>query len=103
MMECFKKSVRETIDLTARLDNQDFLIAMPGATQQRAEEIALQLKADIIAGVKTPGNLPVEVAVGVTEYAVDNAETETAYASTAEEVATLIKMTAEKSVLQKLT
>jgi len=41
---CFKDEIRAGVDIAARLHEDEFLIAMPGSPQNKAEEIALQIK-----------------------------------------------------------
>jgi cyd operon protein YbgT len=92
--DCLKEDIRAGVDIAARMDEQDFLIAMPGSPLKKAEEIAAQVKNQILERVKAPG-LVVEVATGVAEY---SAYTEK-FATTAHEVDELIKIALEKSGL----
>ena len=93
--DCFKEDIRAGVDIAARMDEQDFLIAMPGSPLKKAEQIAAQVKNEILELVKAPGDLVVEVAAGVAEYS-DYTEN---FAATAHEVDELIRIATEKSGL----
>lgn len=92
--DCFKEDIRAGVDIAARMDEQDFLIAMPGSPLKKAEQIAAQIKNEITERVKAPG-LVVEAAVGVAEY---SAPTEI-FAATSNEVDELIRVATAKSGL----
>ena len=91
--DCFKDDIRAGVDIAARMDEQDFLIAMPGSPLKKAEEIAVRVKNEIIGRVKAPNSLVVEVATGVAEYSAYSAN----MATTAHEVDELIRVAREKS------
>jgi len=90
--DCFKEDIRAGVDIAARMDEQEFLIAMPGSPLKKAEQIAAQVKKEISERVKAPG-LIVEVSTGVAEYS-DYTED---FATTAHEVDELIRVATEKS------
>lgn len=92
--DCFKEDIRVGVDIAARMDEQDFLIAMPGSPLKKAEQIAAQIKSEISNRVKAPG-LVVDVSVGVAEYSAPLAESST----TTNEVNELIRIASEKSDL----
>ena len=94
VVNCFKEDIRAGVDIAARMDEQDFLIAMPGSPLKKAEEIAAQVKNQILERVKFPG-LVVEVATGVAEYSAYPEK----IATTADEVDELIRIATEKSGL----
>jgi cyd operon protein YbgT len=94
-VDCFKEDIRAGVDIAARMDEQDFLIAMPGSPLKKAEEIAAQVKNEILANVKAPRDLAVEVAIGVAEYAAYSEK----FATPAHEVDELIRIATEKSNL----
>jgi GGDEF domain-containing protein len=75
------------------MDEQDFLIAMPGSPLKKAEEIAVRVKNEITGRVKAPNSLVVEVATGVAEYSAYSAN----LATIAHEVDELIRVAREKS------
>ena len=52
--DCFKEDIRAGVDIAARMDEQDFLIAMPGSPLKKAEEIAAQVKNEIWNVLKRP-------------------------------------------------
>ena len=91
--DCFKVDIRAGVDIAARMDEQDFLIAMPGSPLKKAEEIAVRVKNEITGRVKAPNSLVVEVATGVAEYSAYSAN----LATIAHEVDELIRVAREKS------
>ncbi|MGR9013797.1 MAG: GGDEF domain-containing protein, partial [Gammaproteobacteria bacterium] len=90
--DCFKEDIRLGVDIAARMNENDFLIAMPGSPLKKAEQIAEQIKNDISKRVKAPG-LVVDASVGVAEYAAPLTESSTA----TNEVDELIRIATEKS------
>ncbi len=92
--DCFKEDIRAGVDIAARMDAQDFLIAMPGSPLKKAEQIAAQIKNEILERIKVPG-LVVEVATGVAEYSATSED----FAATTNEVDELIKVATRKSGL----
>lgn len=66
--DTMKQDIRIGIDIAARVGEEAFLLALPGASHERAERIAHKLKRDIYERVKTPGGIAVEAEVGVVEY-----------------------------------
>nr|WP_258076099.1 diguanylate cyclase [Methylobacter tundripaludum] len=92
--DCVKEDIRVGVDIAARMDEQDFLIAMPGSPLKKAEQIAVQIKNEISERVKAPG-LVVEAAVGVAEYSAPVEE----FAVTTNEVDELIRIATAKSGL----
>jgi cyd operon protein YbgT len=95
VVDCFKEDIRAGVDIAARMDEQDFLIAMPGSPLKKAERLAAQVKNGILERVKAPRGLVVKVATGVAEYS-DYTEN---FATTAHEVDELIRIATEKSAL----
>lgn len=91
--DCFKEDIRAGVDIAARMDEQEFLIAMPGSPMKKAEEIAAQVKNVIRERVKAPKDLTVEVAAGVAEYSAYSKN----FATTVQEVDELIRIATEKS------
>ncbi|HEY8097575.1 MAG TPA: GGDEF domain-containing protein [Methylobacter sp.] len=92
--DCVKEDIRPGVDIAARMDDQDFLIAMPGSPLKKAEQIAAQIKNEISERVKAPG-LVVEAAVGVAEYSAPSGD----FAATTNEVNELIRVATAKSGL----
>ncbi len=68
VVEVMRQDIRKGVDLAARVGEEDFLLALPGAPLNRAETIAAQIKEDLFQKVKTPGDVPVDAAIGVAEY-----------------------------------
>jgi cyd operon protein YbgT len=93
VVDCFKEDIRAGVDIAARMDEQGFLIAMPGSPMKKAQEIAAQVKNEIMERVKAPRDLVVEVATGVAEYSAYSEK----LATTAHEVDELIRIATEKS------
>jgi cyd operon protein YbgT len=93
--DCFKEDIRAGVDIAARMDDQEFLIAMPGSPLKKAEEIAAQVKNEISERVKAPRDLIVEVATGVAEYSAHPEK----FITTVHEVDELIRIATEKSVV----
>ena len=92
VVDCFKEEIRAGVDIAARMDEQDFLIAMPGSPMKKAQEIATQVKNEILERVKAPRDLVVEVATGVAEYSAHPEKS----ANTAHEVGELIRIATER-------
>jgi cyd operon protein YbgT len=63
-----KNDIRVNLDISARVGDEDFLLALPGASLERAEIIAKRMKKNIFVNVKTPGGIAVEIGIGVVEY-----------------------------------
>ena len=63
-----KNDIRVGLDIAARVGDGDFLLALPSASLERAEMIASRIKENILVNVKTPGDIAVEIGVGVAEY-----------------------------------
>ena len=93
VVDCFKENIRVDVDIAARMDEQDFIVAMPGAPLKKAEEIALRVKNAIAERVKAQQGLVVEVTTGVAEYSALSEQ----LATTALEVDKLISIATAKS------
>jgi cyd operon protein YbgT len=93
--DCFKEDIRAGVDIAARMGEQDFLIALPGSPLRKAEQVAAQIKNEILACVKAP-DLVVDVATGVAEYPPPTAPEE--FLATENEVDELIRTAANSSV-----
>lgn len=92
VVDCLKNDIRIGLDIAARVGEQDFLIAFPGASLTVAEEIAARFQANIYAKVSTPGKVPIEIAAGVSEYSAHAVEFGEEVVTTADEVDELIKI-----------
>ncbi len=68
VVDTLKQDIRIGVDIAARVGEEAFLLALPGASLDRAQRIADKLKNDIHARVKTPGDIAVDASVGVVEY-----------------------------------
>ena len=93
VVDCFKEDIRASVDIAARMDEQDFLIAMPGSSLRKAEEVAARIKEVIRERIKAPGVESVEVTTGVAEYFPIPEK----MATTAQELNELMKIAMEKS------
>lgn len=99
VVDCFKSEVRQGVDIASRFGDQEFLIAFPGAPLHTAEDIAARFRETIRNNVRTPGNLPVEVAVGVAEYSIHAVEFGHQVSTTEGEVEELVKVAAENQLV----
>lgn len=63
-----KKDIRDGLDIAARVGDDEFLIALPGAPLDRSEIIAKKIKNNIFDHVKTPRETPVEIGIGAAEF-----------------------------------
>ncbi len=63
-----KKDIRIGLDIAARVEDEDFLLALPAVSLDVAEKIASRIKSNIFDQVSTPNNIPVDIAVGCAEY-----------------------------------
>ncbi len=96
--ETFGNSLRDGVDLSSRFAPEVFLIVLPGARLNGAEEIARKIQLEIASQVKTADNLPVQVQIGVAEYSLhDGGEVDDA--ALQEEVRALLRK-AEKNLQQ---
>lgn len=92
--DCFQDDIRAGVDIAARMGEQDFLIAMPGSPLKKAEQVAAQIKNEIMERVKAP-DLFIDVATGVAEYSALSGKFPTAV----HEVNELIRVATTKSGL----
>lgn len=68
-----KGEIRTGLDIAARVGEEDFILALPGAPLERAEVLANRIKRNLAINVVTPSGIAVEIAIGVAEYS-DHAE-----------------------------
>jgi cyd operon protein YbgT len=73
VVSSLNKDIRIGLDITARVGEEDFVLALPGAALERAEAIASRIKRNILHNVMTPSGVSVEIEIGVAEYS-DHAE-----------------------------
>lgn len=67
-----KADIREGLDIAARVGEEDFLLALPGSTYEKAEITADKIRKNILKNVKTPARgIAVEVGIGFAEYSHD--------------------------------
>jgi len=95
----FKVGIREDVDVAARMDEHDFLIAIPGLPLRKAEEIAVRFRQDIMERVRPSPTLTVDVSVGVAEYQVRADKFAKHLITTGDEVYELIRAAIENSKL----
>ncbi|HEY8219426.1 MAG TPA: diguanylate cyclase [Methylobacter sp.] len=92
--DCFHEDIRAGVDIAARMGDQDFLIALPGSPLRKAEQVAAQIKNEILERVKAP-DLVIDVATGVVEYSSPTAPEE--FSVTTNEVDELIRTATARS------
>jgi cyd operon protein YbgT len=68
VVSTLNKDIRVGQDIAARVGEEDFVLALPGAALDRADVIASRIKRNILLNVMTPGGVPVEIGVGIAEY-----------------------------------
>ena len=91
-----KNDIRDDLDIAARVEEDDFLLVLPGASLDRAEIIAGRIKENIFANVKTPGDISVEIGVGVAEYTQQTGFFSEQFFTGADEVEALLNIAVEK-------
>ena len=91
-----KNDIRDDLDIAARVGEDDFLLVLPGASLDRAEIIAGRIKENIFANVKTPGDISVEIGVGVAEYTQQTGFFSEQFFTGADEVEALLNIAVEK-------
>ncbi len=62
--------IRPGVDLAARLNDDDFLVILPGSTDAKSEALGRKIQKKLAQDVKTPSNLPLEMAMGAAEFSV---------------------------------
>lgn len=62
------KDIRVGLDIASRVGEEDFVLALPGASIGRAEIIATRIKRNILVNVTTPSNIAVDINIGFAEY-----------------------------------
>ena len=70
--DTFKNHLRDGVDLSSRFAPEVFLIVLPGAQLDGAEDTAGRIRQEIASQVKTADNLPVQVQIGVAEYSLQD-------------------------------
>ncbi len=93
VVDYLKEEIRAGVDLAARMDKQTVLIALPGSPLKKAEDTAARFKQDILAKVKAPRNLTVDVVVGTAQYFMDYA----AVTTVEQEVENLLRLACGKT------
>lgn len=68
VVDYLKEELRTGVDIAARMNEQVFLIALPGATLKRAENTAAQFKQAIFDTVQAPKDLKIDIVTGVATY-----------------------------------
>ncbi len=74
VVESVKADIRLGVDIAARVGEDDFLLALPGVADKKAEFISNRIKQNILENVRTPSDIPVEIGVGHAEYSIHQAE-----------------------------
>ena len=68
VVSSLNNDIRVGLDIAARVGEEDFVLALPGMALDRAEVIASRIKQNILLNVMTPGDVSVEIEIGVAEY-----------------------------------
>jgi cyd operon protein YbgT len=63
-----QQDIRVGVDLIGRVNDDDFILALPGASMEKAQSIAEKIQHNLIETIKTPSGLPLEITIGVAEY-----------------------------------
>ncbi len=64
-----QQDIRVGVDLAGRVNDDDFILALPGASFEKADAVAQKIKQDLFEQIKTPSGYPLAANVGVAEYA----------------------------------
>lgn len=98
VVETMKKDIRIGVDIAARMGSEDFVLALPGASHDRAARIADKIKNDIYQQVKTPTDIPVEAGLSVVEYSSHVEDFIADRLTTQQEVDELLAIAADKCI-----
>jgi len=90
--EFLKNDTRTGVDILSRITDDEFLIAMPGSTLKKADELAKKFKQEILTTIKAPRDLAIDTQIGVAEYSSYAAVANNQSISTSEMVDELIQM-----------
>jgi len=67
-VEILRQDLRYEIDIAARVGEEDFVLALPGISLEKADVIANRIKRNILVNVSSPSHIAVELAIGFVEY-----------------------------------
>jgi cyd operon protein YbgT len=93
-----KSELRGGVDIISRSSDHEFLIAMPGSTLSKANELAVKFKNDLFVQIKAPRDLTIEADVGVAEYSDFMLSMGSSSHTNAERVTKLIQQATSNSV-----
>lgn len=68
VVDSIKKDIRSGLDIAARVGEEDFILALPGVSIERADMVAAKIKNNIFNNVTNPKDEPVEINIGAAEY-----------------------------------
>ncbi len=66
--DSIKNEIRINIDIASKIGDEDFLLAIPGLSSEKAKLMAHRIKKNIFVAIRTPRGVPIDIAVGVAEY-----------------------------------
>jgi cyd operon protein YbgT len=87
-----KSELRGGVDIISRSGEHEFLIAMPGSSLAKANELAVKFKSDLFTQIKAPRDLTIEADVGASEYSDYVASTHNTIQTTTDMVTKLIQL-----------
>jgi cyd operon protein YbgT len=66
--DAIKNEIRTNLDIASKIGAEDFLLAIPGLSSEKAKLMAHRIKKNIFVAIRTPRGVPIDIAVGVAEY-----------------------------------
>ncbi len=96
VVAAIKSDIRGSIDIAARVGDEDFLLALPGASMDRTAIIANRINNNVFINVKTPSDIPVSLGIGYAEYSNEADLIEEQALMGVEEVEALLNVAIEK-------
>ena len=66
--DSIKNEIRTNLDIASKIGDEDFLLAIPGLSSEKAKLMAHRIKKNIFVAIRTPRGVPIDIAVGVAEY-----------------------------------
>jgi cyd operon protein YbgT len=84
VVEVIRQEIRLDLDIAGRIDENELLLALPGACCHKGTVIAERIYQHVLETVKTPGGEAVKIQFGVAEYPGQDAGSEPAWMLTQE-------------------
>ena len=66
--DSIKNEIRTNLDIASKIGDDDFLLAIPGLSAEKAKLMAHRIKKNIFVAIRTPRGVPIDIAIGVAEY-----------------------------------